>query len=252
MQGANVLNVPRGHMPFTAEHITGRHGVVWFHSKMNPYNNWERMQQQLTGRSTHEIKIRAYGWAEQTAGSQFPMFGDHNVFSEHIDEVCPDGTRYMVADPAGARNWFMLWVKVDEQGVVWVYREWPDVSYGEWAVPGNKADGNPGPGQKAGAGRGVDEYSNLIWALETEERGKEREEIEERFIDPRSAGSSSITKEGGITLLDLLAQAQDPMYFTPSAAVSVEERVLIINDLLSFNREEPIEHGKNQIGRAHV
>lgn len=243
LPNANVAGVPPGHMPYTAEDQYGKHGVVWFHSKLNPYNNWERMVQTLKNRSTHDIKIRAYGWAEQTAGSQFPLFGENNVFSEPIDQLVPEGTNYMVCDPAGARNWFMLWARVDDDGVIWVYREWPDISYGEWAIPGDKPDGRAGPAQRQGAGRGVDEYTELIWSLETQ--GDKREEIAERYIDPRSAGTETITKDGGITLLDLLLQASDPLYFQPSASVTVDERVLIINDLLCYNREIPLERGKN-------
>jgi phage terminase large subunit-like protein len=243
LPNANVAGVPAGHMPYTAEDQYGKHGVVWFHSKLNPYNNWERMVQTLKNRSTHDIKIRAYGWAEQTAGSQFPLFGENNVFSDPIDQLVPEGTNYMVCDPAGARNWFMLWARVDDDGVIWVYREWPDISYGEWAIPGDKPDGRAGPAQRQGAGRGVDEYTELIWSLETQ--GDKREEIAERYIDPRSAGTETITKDGGITLLDLLLQASDPLYFQPSASVTVDERVLIINDLLCYNREISLERGKN-------
>lgn len=239
----NVVNVPPGHMPYKAESVYGRHGVIWFHSKLNPYNNWERMKQELRGKSTHDIKIRAYGWADQTAGSQFPLFGDVNIFHEPVTQVAKEGTNYMVVDPAGARNWFMLWARVDPHGVIWVYREWPDQSYGEWALPGERADGKPGPAQRAGAGKGVNEYSELIWMLETHD--DKAEEIAERYIDPRSAGSESISKEGGITLLDMISTATNPLYFLPSAAVTVDERVLIINDLLCYDRENPIELGKN-------
>ncbi len=235
----NVIGVPRGHMPYRAEGIYGKHGCVWFHSKLNPYNNWERMCQTLSGRSTNEIKIRAYGWADQTAGSQFPLFGDSNIFTESVTELVPDGTNYMVADPAGARNWFMLWARVDAYGTIWVYREWPDQSYGEWALPSDKADGRAGPAQRSGSGRGVNEYTELVWSLET--HADKREEIAERYIDPRSAGTETTTKEGGITLLDLLMDASEPLYFQPAASVSVDERVLIINDLLCFNREADID-----------
>ena len=240
----NVIGVPAGNMPYTAESVYGKHGCIWFHSKLNPYNNWERMKQTLKNRSTHDIKIRAYGWAEQTAGSQFPLFGDVNIYHEPVTQVCPEGTNYMVADPAGARNWFMLWARVDENGTIWVYREFPDASYGEWAVPSEKADGKPGPAQRQGAGRGVNEYTELIWDLET--HADKREDIAERYIDPRSAGTESISKEGGLTLLDLLLDATDPLYFTPSVSVSVDERVLIINDLLCYDREKPIDGATNQ------
>jgi len=235
----NVIGVPKGNMPYTAESVYGKHGCIWFHSKLNPYNNWQRMKDTLKSRSTHDIKIRAYGWAEQTAGSQFPMFGDKNIFSEPVTELVKDGTNYMVADPAGARNWFMLWARVDQHGTVWVYREWPDASYGEWALPSEKADGKPGPAQRQGAGRGVNEYTELIWALET--HGDKREEVAERYIDPRSAGTESISKEGGITLLDLLNDATEPLFFIPSVGVSVDERVLIINDLLCYDRENSFD-----------
>jgi hypothetical protein len=239
----NVIGVPKGHMPYTAESVYGKHGCIWFHSKLNPYNNWERMKQTLKARSTHDIKIRAYGWAEQTAGSQFPLFGDVNIFHEPVTQVAPEGTNYMVADPAGARNWFMLWARVDEHGTIWIYREWPDASYGEWSLPSEKADGKPGPAQRQGAGRGVNEYTELIWALET--HSDKREEIAERYIDPRSAGTETTSKEGGVTLLDLLLDATDPLYFLPSVGVSVDERVLIINDLLCYDRENPLDLSSN-------
>ena len=40
--------------------------------------------------------------------------------------------------------------------------------------------------------------------------------------------------------------ATDPLYFTPSVSVSVDERVLIINDLLCYDREKPIDGATNQ------
>lgn len=239
----NVIGVPKGHMPYRAEGVYGKHGVIWFHSKLNPYNNWERMKQTLRGRSSHDIKIRAYGWADQTAGSQFPMFGDVNIYKEPVSEMAPEGTNYMVADPAGARNWFMLWARVDVNGIIWVYREWPDQSYGEWALPSERPDGKPGPAQRSGAGRGVNEYTQLVWSLETHD--DKTEEIAERYIDPRSAGSEVTTKEGGVTLLDMIADAENPLHFIPSAAVTVDERVLIINDLLCYDRDLPVQVGKN-------
>ena len=239
----NVLTVPKGEMPYQAENLYGRHACIWYHTELNPYNNWERMKQELSGRSSHDIKIRAYGWADQTAGSEFPMFGDHNLWKGDAEEVIPDGSNYMAIDPAGARNWFMLWARVDKHGILWVYREWPDQSYGEWALPSDKADGRAGPAQKAGAGRGVNEYTELIWSLET--AGDKREMIVDRWIDPRTAGTETITKDGGVTVLDLLSQADNPLIFTPSAALPIEERVLLINDLLSWDREKPMEKGVN-------
>lgn len=239
LPNVNVTNVPAGNMPVKAEGVTGKHGIVWFHSQYNPYNNWERMKQTIKGRSSNDIKIRAYGWAEQLVGTQFPMFGDHNIWGGNIEDVVPEGTNYMVSDPAGARNWFMLWARVDGDGVIWVYREWPDQSYGEWALPSEKMDGKAGPAQKYMAGRGIDEYCEMIKEIE----GKEV--IGERYIDPRSAGSDTITRDGGTTLLDLLGNSTNPIYFTPAASINVDERVLLINDLLSYSRDFPLMRGKN-------
>jgi len=36
-----------------------------------------------------------------------------------------------------------------------------------------------------------------------------------------------------------------PMHFIPAASASVDERVLVINDLLCYDREQPLEQGKN-------
>jgi hypothetical protein len=166
-----------------------------------------------------------------------------NIFKEPVSKVAPEGTNYMVGDPAGARNWFMLWARVDVHGIIWIYREWPDQSYGEWALPSERPDGKPGPAQRSGAGRGVNEYTELVWSLETHKDNTE--EIAERYIDPRSAGSEVTSKEGGITLLDLIAAASSPLHFIPAAGVTVDERVLVINDLLCYDRDLPIEVGKN-------
>jgi hypothetical protein len=89
----------------------------------------------------------------------------------------------------------------------------------------------------------VNEYTELVWSLETHKDNVE--EIAERYIDPRSAGSEVTTKEGGVTLLDLIAGASNPLHFLPAAGVSVDERVLVINDLLCYDRDLPIEIGKN-------
>lgn len=239
LPGDNIVSVPHGNMPTQAEGVTGKHGVVWFHSQLNPYNNWERMKQTLRGRNSNDIKIRAYGWAEQLVGNQFPCFGDANIFSGDVEQIVPDGTNFMACDPAGARNWFMVWGRVDPDDCVWIYREWPDQSYGEWALPSEKMDGRPGPAQKYGAGKGIDDYCEIIASLE------KNETVAERYIDPRSAGSDTVTRDGGVTLLDLLSQAIHPMYFTPAAAVHIEERVLIINDMLAYDRSFPLMRGKN-------
>lgn len=228
----NVPGVPKGHMPYIADCSKGSASVIWFHSILNRYSPFEQIKLALRGRGPYEVKIRAYGWAESLAGSQFPRFGEPNIIP--ANQVPKEGTNYMAVDPAGSRNWFMVWMRVDKDGNKYVYREWPDISMGEWALPSEKPDGRPGPAQKQGAGMGLNEIKEHIKDLEG------GEEVNERFIDPRAAGSPVINKEGGTTLLQLLDEEPNPMYFTPAAGLRLEEGISIINDWFSYDQNQPI------------
>lgn len=228
----HVGGCPKGHMPYMAESMNSNCGVIWFHSQLNPYNPFDQLAATLEGKTSNEVKIRAYGWAENTAGSQFPSFTDQNILKE--DKIPKEGTNFMCVDPAGARNWFMIWVRAAKDGNLYVYREWPDVSNGEWALPSEKADGKMGSGQKNGAGRGLDDYKQLIKDLEG------NEVIAERYIDPRAGATQAISAEGGTSLIELLDQGAEPMFFTPAAGLHIEQGVAIINDLLFYNSSEPL------------
>jgi phage terminase large subunit-like protein len=233
----NVPSIPFGHMPYTAKCSKGAAGVIWFHSELNLYSPFEQIKLALRGRGPYEVKIRAYGWAESLSGSQFPRFGEPNIIPP--DQVPEDGTNYLAVDPAGARNWFMLWMRVDEYGNKFVYREWPDISMGEWAMAGDKHDGKAGPAQRQGSGMGLDEIKTHILTLE------DGEEIADRYIDPRAGGTTIIQKEGGTTLIQLLDEGDNPMFFTPSAGLRLEEGVSILNDWFSYDPNQPIS-GANQ------
>lgn len=229
------INVPggdKGMMPHVAKCHKPNGRIMWYHSELNSYSPFSEIQRALHGRTGYEVKIRAYGYAESLAGSQFPRFGDWNVIPH--DKIPEKGTNYMAVDPAGARNWFMLWLRVDEYGRKFVYREFPDITHGEWALPSDKADGRPGTAQRNGAGRGIADYKALIRQLEG------RESIAERFIDPRAGGTQAIGRDGGTSLIDLLQEDPDPMWFTPAAGLRVEEGISIINDWLAWNKDEPL------------
>ena len=228
----NVPGIPKGHMPYIAECSKGSANVIWFHSILNRYSPFEQIKLALRGRGPYEVKIRAYGWAESLAGSQFPRFGEANIIP--ADQIPEEGTNYMAVDPAGSRNWFMVWLRIDEHGNKFVYREWPDISMGEWALPSEKPDGRPGPAQKQGAGMGLTEIKEHILTLEN------GEEITERYIDPRAAGSPVINKEGGTTLLQLLDEEPCAMYFTPAAGLRLEEGISIINDWFAYDQNQEI------------
>ena len=226
-----VGGCPKGHMPYVAESHNSNAGVVWFHSQLNPYNPFDQLAATLEGKTTNEIKIRAYGYAENQSGSQIPSFTDASILTD--DKIPSEGTNFMVVDPAGARNWFMLWMRIDKNNNCYIYREWPDISNGEWAVAGEKPDGKMGSGQKNGAGRGIDDYKSLILELE------DGEQIAERFIDPRAGATQSVGKEGGTSLIELLDSGDNPMYFQPAAGIHIEQGVAIINDMFFWNQSEP-------------
>ena len=228
----NVPGLPKGEMPHVAKCRNPSSRVIWFHSELNKYSPFDEIKRALHGRTNYEVKIRAYGYAESLAGSQFPKFGEWNIIP--ASQIPEKGTNYMAVDPAGARNWFMLWLRVDEHGRKFIYREWPGIDLGEWAIPGDKTDGKPGTAQRNGAGRGINDYKALIRELEGDE------DISDRFIDPRAGGTQAIGKEGGTSLIDLLQEDPEPMWFTPAAGLRVEDGVSIINDWLAWDKDQPL------------
>ena len=231
----DIIHVPgckRGHIPYIAESRSKLAGIIWFHSKFNVYSPFDQMVKQLSNKTDYEKKIRAYGYAQALVGSQFPMFGETHIISQ--DKIPKEGTRYMSCDPAGARNWFMLWLLVDKDNNYYIYREFPDETYGEWALPDTKPDGREGPAQRSGAGRGIDEYKELILELEN------GEDIFERRIDPRAGATQAVGRDGGTSLIELLDSGDKPMYFKPAPGIKIDQGVSIINDWLSYNSTEAI------------
>jgi hypothetical protein len=128
----------------------------------------------------------------------------------------------------------MLWLRVTKEGKIFVYREFPDMSLGEWALASDKPDGKEGVAQRNGAGMGLDEIKATIRKLEGEE------EIAERYIDPRAGATQAIGKDGGTSLMELLDDGDDPMYFAPAAGVAIEQGVAIINDWFSYDLSQPL------------
>ena len=230
LPGGNFEGAPRGTMPYIAKLRRPNTHAIWYFSKWNPYSPYKELVKRVDGSSTGDIKIRAYGWADATVGNAFPRFcEDHITEPESIPK---GGINVMVADPAGERNWFMLWGrKVGDQ--IFIYREWPDWRMGEWAVPGPKHDGSPGPAQRNGSGMGHVALKELISDLEGGEK------ILMRLMDSRAASTAS----DGVGTTRIHTMAQDdgpgPMYFDPAHGRQIDEGVDMINDLLYWDREDP-------------
>ena len=228
----SVPGCPPGEMPYIADCLKPRSKVIWFHTTMNPWQDPDEFGRTLTGESTINIRIRAYGYCEKSTGNWFPKFCNTHIVKH--EEIPSEGTNYMCVDPAGSRNWACLWVRVDKAGRMHIYREWPDKdTYGEWAIPSDKVEGEMGPAQKP-EGRGIGEYKEMFLELEG------LEEMEERLIDPRAGGTPAATKEGGQTLIDLMGEEPNEMWFTPAPGLTIEQGIGQINDALNYNADEPL------------
>lgn len=165
----NVPGIPMGHMPTVQEGARPNVRIVYFHTAENPLGGYDRVLADCQGKPTYFVERKLYGYVRDVRGKVFTHFGAWNVVDP--DAVPREGVVYMHADPAAARNWFLLWVLVDPQERVWVIDEWPTVQeLGEWAVAttrnptetgGRGWDGDPGPAQDP-VGYGIGQYKLLM------------------------------------------------------------------------------------------
>lgn len=223
----NVHDCPPGHMPYLQKPAYNDAAIIYFFTEVNPHwGNYPGLKGQLTGKPSAKIAQDAYGYAEDTQARAFPLFGPWNIVrTEHLPAV---GTNYMLTDPAGARNWATIWVRVTpgDPADLYIYREWPDRKrYGEWAVPSAdpfKFDGDAGPAQNT-LSYGVIEYKRLWLEEERITRSETdpcRRQLSERFedsikagqpihetvlmryIDPRAGHNPHADQHGGTCLVD--------------------------------------------------
>lgn len=205
--------------------------IVYFHSKDNPFCGYERLVKDLQGRPREEILTRLYGIPVKSITTKFPCFSREVNVIKHEQIPRDNVTRYMVLDPAGRKNWFMIWIAVDEANCYYVYREWPDVNVGDWVKwHGNKWIG--GEGSK-GLGLGIKNYVDLICQLE------EGETIFERLIDPRLGAALYQGKEGTSNIIMDLDNCG--LTFIPAPGLEIDDGIQAIQNKMAYAKNRPID-----------
>ena len=210
-------------------------GVVYLHSDENPFGGYERIAKDLHGRPEDEIKVRAYGLPVKSVNSLLPYFNTEvNVLNDEPNKykmAFPDisdkskFTCYQVVDPAGARNYTVIWAGVNEDGEVYIRREWPDRdTYGEWAMFGDPK-WKYGPAAKK-IGLNVEGYCELFAEIE-EELGIE---VTERIGDSRFFARENENND------DLFTSFYDfGLSFIPSDGKMEERGITALDDWFNYN-----------------
>lgn len=259
-----------GQMPYVLDCPRKDTSIICFPSEKNPFIPVKELDRMASGVSAGVVMLRLYGWPESEAVAQFPKF-DVKVHCIKRDRVPTDVTRYMAFDPHGSRNGFGLWLAIDRYGRKYVYRQWPTPDMGEWAVPGDKPDGKPGPAQYSGAGRGVNDYKRIFLKLEgaTWPDGENdapdtaaAERIFERLGDARAINVNSVRKEGDdeVTFATLMNEellsgtdeTDERKLLLPAMVFhaatghregnrEIDPDVDVINSWLSYDATKPIE-----------
>ncbi len=212
--------------------------IHYFWSEMSPFVNANELIRTYS-KQPLEVKLaRLYGIPSKAVEGRFPKFNrEVNVIShEKIPFIQNDGvpvTRYFVADPGGSKPWVCIWAGVMRDGSIYIYREFPDSTMGQWALPHvngvGKSVGKPGPAQRP-LGWGYNQYREHFEDLEN------GEDIFERIVDPRMGAATVREKEGESNIITTMANLGFVM--RPAPGVEIESGIAKINDALSWNDTE--------------
>jgi hypothetical protein len=246
----NLPGMQVGHMPYIQYCSTPRHAAIYFHTDLNVFgDNYANVKALCEGKSSGFIEENAYGYARDVMHKAFPLFGEVNIIKR--TSLPRKGTRYMFTDPGdGSRNWATIWVLVDEEENHYIYRDWPDAqTYGEWAVPSEdpaQPDGDRGPAQRS-LGYGItqlrDEWLKLeLLPAELQDKDKpvQREEIFERYVDPRAGNTKHIEEHGGTNIIEKFGALDEPMYFVAASGQEKSIGFAHVNTLLWWDRDKPL------------
>lgn len=255
--------------------------ICYFHSAENPFplGNWANMKETLRGASEEKILTTAYGVPTKGEMSAFPRFRDlsHVVSLNRFREVEKGGGVWVhFLDPCSGRNWFQCWVFINRLNHKYVVGESPSFDHGwayipgvgnpgPWAVPGNKADGEMGDGQREwgwGYGRYLEEIDRMERILSGsltnvcvseaeagEKHGTPAQKISVmvRWIDARYGNTPRQTEERSVTMIEDLEALGMIFLAAPSEQYIDGGRsggtgsLRMINDLLYFDEGRPID-----------
>ena len=212
---------------------------MYLHTDENPFGGYQRIAKDLEGRTEDDILVRAYGVPVKSTTTLLPLFNTEvNVLSDTPNKynmTFPDisekdnFTCYMVVDPAGARNYSAIWAGVDEEGTVYIRKEFPDKdTYGDWAIFGDPK-WRYGPASKK-LGLDVEGYSNLFKDIE-ENLGIN---IYERIGDSRYFAREDENNDDLFRLFE-----QRGMYFLASNGTIEDVGINALDEWFSYNPNLP-------------
>jgi hypothetical protein len=214
--------------------------IYYFWSEMSPFVNANELIRTYSQQPLEVKLARLYGIPSKAVEGRFPKFNRETNVVPHekipfIQDDTRAVTRYMVVDPGGSKPWVCIWAGVMRDGSIYVYREFPDSTMGQWALPHvngvGKSVGKPGPAQRP-LGYGYADYKNLFDDMEQDE------EIFERIVDPRMGAATVREKEGESNIITTMANLGFVM--RPAPGVEIETGIAKINDALSWNDTEPM------------
>lgn len=249
-----------GMVPYIMECLNPEHAVIFFQSSQNPFIDYEDLKAMWAKRGRADILVRLHGVTEKRTGNIFPRFGTHNIIPH--EKIPKEGTNWFFGDFAWNRKWFMVWFRAwEEKGKkrIFIYREWPDKDqFGEWATASEKPDGDRGPAQET-LGYGIGDYKKLILELETITPARNggqavREEIFERFGDPRSGAVVSLQEEKTTSIFEMLNDEADglPGLEVKPVVMTAERRFIgegvnLINEWLEYDDDKPVGLGNEPV-----
>ena len=213
--------------------------IIYFHTADNPYGGFERIKKTLDGAHKDDILCRAYGVPTKPLAGKFPKFSHkHNVvkhedipFIKDKDALC---THYQIIDPAGKKPWFMLWLGVTALNEIYIWAEFPDIAWGDWADMSKGKRGRPGDAAKPN-GYGYNDYIDRMNEIE------DGVTIFERLIDPRLGAAKYQAEEMQTDIINELENLE--MSVIPAPGYDEDTGIQAINTWLAWDDHKPMEMG---------